>query len=138
MRFKEGQIVVLVKDIITLNKEKSPWTKYFGTPCSIKRIMGYNNIFKQTEYVIDNVELDYDFALSDYESGIPICKKCWDNIPNSNKNIDLDKVKENTEKAIEEDKKKHGWFQTHCECLGEYYERESACRNTENKKDEKV
>lgn len=66
MRFKEGQIVVLVKDIITPNKEKSHWTKYFGTPCSIKRIVGYNNIFKQTEYVIDKIGPHYNiFCLED-------------------------------------------------------------------------
>ena len=66
MKFKEEQVVIFVKDIITPDKEKSPWTQYFGTSCIIKKIMGYNNIFKQTEYLIDTIGPHHNvFCLQD-------------------------------------------------------------------------
>lgn len=55
MKFKEGQVVIFVKDIITPDKEKSPWTQYFGISCIIKKVTKYNNVYKQTGYLIDTM-----------------------------------------------------------------------------------
>lgn len=53
MRFKEGQIVVLVKDIVSMGK--SPWENYFNQPCVIKKALGFNNMYQQYEYIIDKL-----------------------------------------------------------------------------------
>lgn len=66
MKFKEGQVVIFVKDIITLDKEQSPWMKYFGISCTIKKVLGYNNKYERTGYLVDTIGPHHNvFCLQD-------------------------------------------------------------------------